>query len=403
MAVITIDFNNIIKGNKLELLLRRVKPVPKTSLPVGLSLLLSGDELGNLQGLTAGKKRVSYINSDKFVDSIQGFGFFSYDQKKNVCEVLRLEGLSIEQLLLEIVNTFPSKSLVWAGIPLEDQQPLVEAEKLIASGFGHPHISDRSPSGHSFNKYGLCLLKHNDGDTESSSSTGDVEYVLGERASICNMEVCLSSEAIEYLRGLQDAGMSLNENGSFTQKEIAGNLECQEVDTEQVHHLNVKYDSLILGKEMGVPIAPGLYNFHSHPKAAYKTAKVKMGWPSPQDYVGFLLAFIEDNTILHIVASIEGIYILSMSAYCLENKEKLDRTLATFILEKYNFCGSSIQNPHIYTKKINSVSYRGSPLFRVQYLPWHKASQQFLVEYKSEDSNCFSNDITWKYYQDLYR
>ena len=402
MVIITVDFNNIIKGNKLESLLRRVQPVPETSLPVGLSLSMSDSELNNLQRQTKGKKRVLHINSHMFIDSIKGYGFFSYDQKKEVCEVLRLEGLSIEQVLPEIMGTFPNNSLVWTVVPSDDQQLLVEAKKLISFGFGHPHISTRSPSGRQFDTDGLCLIKYNNGNTESSTSIGDVEYALQERANICNMEACLSPEAINYLRELQDVGMSLNEDGSLTQKEIAGNLECQEVDKEMVHHLSVKYDSLILGKEMGVPIAPGLYNFHSHPKAAYKTAKVKMGWPSPQDYVGFLLAFMEDNTILHIVASIEGIYILSMSPYCLENKEKLDKDIATFILEKYNFCGSSILSPYLYAQKINNVTYRETPLFRVQYLPWHTAAQHFFVEYKSEDSNCFSNDITWKYYQDLY-
>ena len=70
-------------------------------------------------------------------------------------------------------------------------------------------------------------------------------------------------------------------------------------------------------------LPPGMYNFHSHPREAYETANVKFGWPSAQDYVGFLMAFLEDGTVMHLVTTIEGMYIMSMSEYCLENKGNL--------------------------------------------------------------------------------
>jgi hypothetical protein len=196
--------------------------------------------------------------------------------------------------------------------------------------------------------------------------------------------------------------MSLNSDGSITQKEMAGNLKCEKVNNNFVQYLGVDYDSLIMGEEMGVAIAPGMYNFHSHPRGAYETAKVQFGWPSAQDYVGFLMAFLEDKTILHMVTTLEGVYIMSMGEYCLKNKANLSRGLATFILENYDFCGATDKTPYQYTREINSVTYQDHPLFTLRYLPWHLASQKFTVIYKSNDTNCFTSDDTLERYERLY-
>ena len=98
-----------------------------------------------------------------------------------------------------------------------------------------------------------------------------------------------------------------------------------------INVLDINQDKMIEGEEQGVPIVEALYNFHSHPKEAYITNKVNKAWPSAQDYIGFLLAVLEDNTILHIVVSIEGIYIISLSKYYAGNKDKLSPDVSSFI------------------------------------------------------------------------
>ncbi len=405
MVTITIDFNNIVLPNDMNLLEDRVKPSPKTSLKLGLTLMVPSEMVATLQGMPKGKARVAYINTPEFVASITGYAYISYDPKKEVCEILKRSDMPMREISLEAMGVFPNDALLWVGVEIEDPELNDKTQELIFAGFGDPHISKKRPSGVPFQSYGLCMVKYNNNQLRRATTKGDVKYVLSEfqeGTGVCQMQACLTTEAVRYLRYLQKIGLSLNSDGSITQKEMAGNLKCEKVDNDLVHHLAVDYDSLLVGEEMGVAIAPGMYNFHSHPRGAYETAKVKFGWPSAQDYVGFLMAFLEDGTILHMVTTLEGVYIMSMSEYCIENKSKLSRGIATFILENYDFCGVTDKTPHQYTREINSVTYQDHHLFTLQYLPWHWASQRFTVIYKLNDVNCFTNDKTRERYKGLY-
>ena len=405
MDTITIDFNNVVLPNDLSLLKERTKPFPQTKLKLGLILLILKEQRQLLESIPSGVKRISYINTPVFVEAIQGYAYVIYDEKKKVCEIGQKYGVSLDQLSEEILGVFPNDSLIWSGASIEDVQFSEQVLELLSSGFEAPHVSNKSPSGIPFSSYGLCLVKHNDNRDRVRCGLKKVEYVLlqfAHKVSSCQALVKLTPDTVRYLRDLQRIGSTLNKDGTITQKEIAGNLECKVVDDNFVHHLSIDYDSLISGEEEGVPIAPGLYNFHSHPYQAYKKHKVKVGWPSAQDYVGYLIAFLEDNTILHMVTSIEGVYIISMTKYWLKYKAKLSRRVATFILENYNFCGVKDKDPLWYVRTVNTIKYEGYPLFRAQYSPWHEATEPFRVEYKKDKENCFVEEKTYKYYQQLY-
>lgn len=58
----------------------------------------------------------------------------------------------------------------------------------------------------------------------------------------------------------------------------------------------------------------GIINFHTHPNSIYKREKTKYGWPSGED-MGQCLRFFDKGTVVHIVFTMEGAYIIS-----LENK-----------------------------------------------------------------------------------
>ena len=405
MVIITIDFNNIVIPNNLDLLKNRVMPFPKTSLKLALILMVTLENLETLQRTPKGNDRVTYINTPEFVGSITGYAYVTYDPEKKVCEVIKTVGVSMKNISIEIMGVFPTNSLLWSGISVDDPKLRNKTREMILAGFGDPHVSKKSPSGTPFQSCGLCMVKHNNNQLGVSTTKGDVEYVLTEfeeRSGVCQMQACLTSEAIEYLRDLQKIGMSLNSDGSITQKEMAGNFKCENINNDFIHYLSIDYDSLIIGDEMGVDIAPGMYNFHSHPREAYETANVKFGWPSAQDYVGFLMAFLEDGTVMHLVTTIEGMYIMSMSEYCLENKGNLPIELATFILENYDLCAVTNKTPLQYTQEINNVLYRGHHLFTLQYLSWTRATSKFTLSYKANDSNCFTSDETLELYEHLY-
>ena len=406
MVTLTIDFNNIIKIHNLENIKKRVSPIPISKLKLGLILLIPSEQLKILNSQPKGDKRVQYINTLQFINFIQGYAYTTYDDKKNVCELLRKQNIKMEQIVRELIGVFPNNSLIWDSIPIKSLKFKTITQEYIKAGFSDPHISKLTPEGHKLGSYALCMIKVNNNRTQTNNITNQIKYVLEEFArniKPCQMKVSLTNDSIIFMRDLQRMGGTLNSDGTITQKEIAGNLRCEKVSDNLVHQLSIDHASLITGKEQGVPIVPGLYNFHSHPAEAYEANNVKVGWPSAQDFLGFLRAFIEDNTILHMVASIEGLYVISMNRYWLLNKNKIDKGVGTFILEKYNFCGVKGLTPVYYTQLINKISIKGYPLFVVQYTPWHEADSIFRVEYvKDNKVNCFTRDKTYKYYNRLY-
>jgi hypothetical protein len=247
------------------------------------------------------------------------------------------------------------------------------------------------------------MIKLN-GDINIYDIIDDAEYVcmtFSNKRGTCQTKFKLTSDSIKYMKQLHKLGSTMNSDGSITQKEMAGNLRMSGTDTNGVQILDIDHSSLITGHEEGVKIAPGLYNFHSHPRTAYDTHNVKVGWPSAQDYVGFLIAYIEDDTILHFVTSIEGLYVISMNRHWLLNKHLVSSELSTFIINRYSFCGTK-GTPYQYVRNINKIMYEDHPLFAVKYIPWKQAGMDITIDYKKDGENCFTSDNTIDFYDKLY-
>ena len=59
------------------------------------------------------------------------------------------------------MGVFPTNSLLWSGISVDDPKLRNKTREMILAGFGDPHVSKKSPSGTPFQSYGLCMVKHN--------------------------------------------------------------------------------------------------------------------------------------------------------------------------------------------------------------------------------------------------
>ena len=245
--------------------------------------------------------------------------------------------------------------------------------------------------------YMLCLEKV---DMKSSAFSGvktsaasskmvydAVEDWSNTKESNCETKYALSNSSIEQLKTLSFIEPTKNKDSSMTQKEHAGAMYVSGKN-EDVNVLDINQNKWIEGKEQGVPIVEALYNFHSHPEEAYITNKVDKAWPSAQDYIGFLLAVLEDNTILHIVVSIEGIYIISLSKYYAGNKNKLSPDVASFINSNFNYCGKLDNSISWFIKNINRVKYKGHPLFITEFIPWEKATKAFTIYHCKTNGKC---------------
>ena len=210
----------------------------------------------------------------------------------------------------------------------------------------------------------------------------------------CVIKCRLSAKTIKELRKLCEEP---EENG--TQKEKASNMSAIKMSTGNIYKIEINHDSMIKGDEIGVDIVPGLYNFHSHPRNAYKIYDVKLGWPSGQDYIGFLLAFVEDDTIFHIVASLEGVYIISIHKDWF-SKKKFTQEIGDFVNKNYTFSYKEGDTISSYLAKINNIKYKGSDrIFILKFLPWEKADDIFTVTYAKKYDKCFTCDKEKKKYE----
>ena len=397
MSSLLIDFNKIVKPNSMKNLENRIKPTPHTSFSVGLILVINQKQYDILNKLPKGDIRVQYINSIDFVNSISDYAYIIYDKKKKVCEIIGAKSVMILKVLKITLLNIPNDVTLCVGIDLDNIGSSKLIQEYTDSGFNEPYISNTSPMGVNYFKNGLCLVREN--NVVNIKADNEVKYVLKqnvEKKDVCTLKVQLSDWSVNYLQNLSMMGSTINRNGIITQKEVAGTFVIKKVTDDLVHYLDVDKKSIIHGKEEEVKVAKGLYNFHSHPVEAYERNNVKFAWPSVQDYLGFLSSSVEYDTILHIVASIEGFYIISLHSDWVRNKKDIDKKLVAFIMEKYylGYKKGQGHTPELYIKYINRIHYGEYSLFFVQYFNWNNANTSFTVSYHKKGTNCFANHST---------
>lgn len=397
MSSLLIDFNRIIKPNRMKNLETRIQPIPETFFSLGLILVISQKQYDILKKLPKGYTRVHHINSSDFVNSISDHAYIIYDKKKKVCEIIGAEGSMIRKVLETTLFNIPNDVTLCVGIDLDNNRISQLIQEYIDSGFHEPYISKISPMGLNFSEYGMCLIREN--NVVNINATNEVKYVLKqnvEKKDICTLKARLSDWSVNYLRQISMMGSTINRNGIITQKEVAGKFVIGKVTDDLIHYLDVEKDSIIHGEEEAVKVAQGLYNFHSHPVEAYERNNVKFAWPSAQDYLGFLSSTIEYDTILHIVATIEGFYIISLHSDWVRNKKEIDKKMVAFIMEKYalGYKKGQGHTPEVYIKYINRIKYGEYSVFFVQYFNWNNANTFFTVSYHRTGVNCFANHST---------
>ena len=405
MIPLLIDFENIVKPNLniLYSLENHIKPIPNTRFTLGLVLIISEEQFNIINSIPKGNGRVEYLNKKQFIDSIFGYVYLNYNKKKKICEIIGKVDNILPQVLESVLKSIPNNVTLWIGISLDSPQLNFLIHKYIESGFHDPYICNSSPLGFKFKRYGLCMLRQNN-IINNNFAVNDVKYVLSQFSlnKDCNLHLKLSDKTIEYLSKVSKIGSTINSNGIITQKEIAGQLLVGTIDNDLIHYLDVDRESIVHGDEEGVKIIGGLYNFHSHPQEAYDRHNVKIGWPSSQDYLGFLGSTIKNDTILHIVSTLEGIYVISLSEYWSTNRKKIDDNIFNFILTNYDLDDKKDQSVFWYVEKVNNIKYHNFPLFLVQFFTWYNSNKVFSIPYNKDGLNCFARQSTKEKFKYLY-
>jgi|TARA_B100000902_G_C27276019_1_gene898901 hypothetical protein len=330
--------------------------------------------------------------------------YVEYNNNSKICEILTVDFNKeiFPKFLQWISENIPTDSIIVACLPFECNQDLSQLLlSYIDYGFHNPYIATKSPLGRILNNYHVCLIKYINSD-KNISAYNDVIYTLEQFCSedkFCTAKMKLTQSAVNKLAKLpvSEITKTKNSDNTISQKEVAGNLYIEQINDDTVNIVGVDDDTLFLGSEQGVKIAVGLYNFHSHPEQAYRDNKVKLAWPSEQDYIGYLLAIYEDNTIFHLVVAIEGVWIITLSKYWAPKRSSWNQKdiekICKFIDagDTYSVVWEKESDTvKWYLNRVNGIKYQGHPLFKVYFKSWEDATQEFEVYYTKNNCNCFT-------------
>jgi len=383
-----VDYDEFFKNKKLE----KCKNFPKGSFKYqrGVLFIIPKEILKKLE---QSDDKIGYCNSKEFIKNVKEYYYIFYG-KEELCYVeICDESNNIETAINSLDKEFDN---IVISIPIKERNFKKCTHTLLKNSYIHPHISNISPFGEPI-KHSVLLTKKDQTNYKFDQLVQELEYLLQQyKNDTCNLYARFDNEAIKFLKGASYKGFSKNKDGKVTQKEIGGILRVKRIE-DNVVVIGADEKSASLGEEESVNVSMSRYNFHSHPKEAYVRHSVKKAWPSIVDYNGFMK--LGKNTIFHCVATIEGIYILSFTSHWVD---KLKSIPHSFINKNFDISHSFNYTPYEYVRKVNSIKYKGKPIFIVKFLPWENADSIFSISFGKDGLNCFYKEESLDNYNSIY-
>jgi hypothetical protein len=372
MVSLLIDFNKIVLDNNLNMVKEKLFPFPNTKHKIGLIIIIPKKNLIHLKNLKKGKSRVEYINTVDFVNSITDFTYFIYNEK--ICEILLKNYKMLTVILDCLYKNLPKDNILWVSSKITEKNKI---QKVIKHNFKDPYISNKSLLDNNLVSYQLCMSKKN--NKEKYNSKNEVNYVLRQflLKDNCEMNCKIDNNSLKFLKNICKKSKN---------NEISGSFKINKINKDLVYIFEIDDKSVIKGKQDEVNVSESLYNFHSHPYNSYIKHNVKLAWPSGQDYIAFLTTNIEYNTMFHIITTLEGLYIISISKFYVN---KVNKNMIPFIQKNYNFCYKKGDTISWYLDKISDITYNNMPLFNVNYLSWKNSTNNFNIFYNKTENNCY--------------
>ena len=242
-------------------------------------------------------------------------------------------------------------------------------KSLIGFGFKNPQMCS---------KKGICLYLGDDDAQDKDTIQREYEFLSTQlNTEHCEIVLKIDEKAISKLKKI------ISENKDET-KEIFGSFKIINNKKERgniVHTIDIIDSSLKSGSTDDVSATPTIYNFHTHPVSAYKMYDVKYGPPSVQDYKSIYLLCKDYNCIVHLIASIEGIYIV----YLLPGVTGPEKKIITAIEKqfKYDDKKMDLQN---YLQTLNNVG-----IFSISLREWTDAGLRTGIKIQFKKSGEWGN------------
>ena len=255
-------------------------------------------------------------------------------------------------------------------------------ESLIEKGFSSPEYCGE----------GICLSKRN-----KLSSTNDnkklfryeMAYMKSQKDKpFCSITICLDKETIDFLRNISISGVTSDSNGKTSQKEVFGKFDIVDMSIENgniTHTLKLDKASIIFGEDDKIDAPPSLYNFHSHPYQAYLKYKTEFGVPSVSDFMAVYRLVKFYNTIVHFVASLEGLYIMSINPETKFLKVNDLRKIDEFCEDNFDYEIGKLKSVDEFLEKVNKHKF-----FRLRLIPWKDLDSvnDIIIKFNKVGQNC---------------
>ena len=369
----------LLEKNNLNDLLT-IKIIPKDINNIGVILIIKDTEYNKILKKPLGKERIKYIKSEEFYNSIIDIYYIIYNVEKKICEIR--ETISnydhLSAVILAINRFLPKDIMIWIGIIDKDY------ENYVKLGFREPYITNTSPLKKIYNKKGVAFFKSNVLDIyiDKKFVMNNIDYIKKNNISEnCIIYARFTKSAINFLKKINNPESKTELSGALIVKNIVNK------NGRNIFELTEDPQSVKSGMEEEVDAVWSRYNFHTHPKQAYINHNVTNGWPSCQDYIGFI--DLRGETIFHTVVTLEGLYIISFSSYWVNNISKISKK---FVIKNYDIDHKRNISFKRYVEIVNNIKYKGFPLFVVKYMEWKNTYDIFPAFYSKIKDTCIATE-----------
>lgn len=222
-------------------------------------------------------------------------------------------------------------------------------------------------------------------NSEIGKIDSNSEHILSaENNKTCSKKALLTQTAVKELKKLVHTAGNRNK-GKFVHHEVGGLLHGKEKNG--IYYISVDKSSYMTGDENGTNVPEGKIGFHTHPAGEYIAQNVVYAWPSGDDYQAILDKMINENGVMHIVATKEGIYAVSFSPELAKTtKEHWKKILKAKKPDEYRFALPSTNNmkPSDYIQKI-----KDKKIFTVSFSSWENSTTvPFKFNYPKIENSC---------------
>lgn len=325
------------------------------------------------------KKSIKLL--EQYKDKILGSCVFDIYDK--IVQIKHLNYLNKLENLDKILSVLTQHhNLIWLHLSIKSiNDELLQA--CVDNNFKDIYISNVSLDNKSIST-SLCMKydkKKDDSDQFQLAKNLLKQYNTNKQ--YCTANATFKLKTAKYLKNLVYDPKYKNE--------VAGEVYLNGFtyqNGEIIFNIDIDSKDVSKGDKDEVDIIMSLYNFHTHPKNAYKIFNCELGWPSADDFSTYLYGLIKFNTIFHFISTMEGVYVISINKEMVPKVSKWTSTyyekevepwiISNLNVDKLNYrkndgiyhSNHNIIDEESYVKCINNIKFKGDTIFNVVFLNW---------------------------------